>query len=1361
VPGVARGREVAPPAASSELDECDLLPQKYPGRAGVAMRDAAGSDAVAATPPDAATAGAGEGVPTEPQAPWGQAASPGQDGSDARARDEAGPGAQGGPPTVVIRRPDVPAHGMGGPSGPVLLDIDRDLRREANARIAAQQSAELLAFAMENYFQEAGEALASAELLARHAKFVGELERAAHELSTQEGRAYTEALATAVRMGLGLLDEVSAQAEGVEGAALRAFAELGLAGEAAKRAVADLDGLRTRQRRLRARARVLGNMDPATLYRRALEASHRGERESHRATRRALMRKRGGVFMVRQYAKVIAASERAFAMERKAAHYQAQADRTRQGTAAWARAQANADYYASLGEHERHRASVARSYVISRELARDKDLRGFLERRQAQQDAIDRIDRQLVELERFRSTYEGQVDAIETRLKTLAETDEKGRLEADRKGRYRAKQPSDQGKVLDLQRKQERLLRKLKKRLGGHGRTKGGGRTWDRINDLRRQRKAVASGGQAAPNPFAGTSAGHVVDYLREKKAQGPSDSVLSHLRAQLKSVLDEVIVGASARLDAAFDAAMAVGLAQYDPSLTPEQRAAAAESYADAVAAAEKEHADIENAMRIKDDEGVYDDPATGAEEFNEDMKKLGAAWRKLNALRDVCNNHPACADEAAECAAKSNDKQKCKLGPPKSVRTSVAGGGGTAISPHATADPSAPDVVSPSAITESGGKDEPPEREKKQLPEFQRPDFRELVRSFTEPFESFGRTVQMLAEEASEELSVTYQAMAKEAKKQAAERKRAMAEKGKELDRRDKLLRGKWAAVMIRLHRAQVMAELLQANDDDLNINANLAASDAGDVLLWIYRAKGIPYAGDRASKLDDLNAREKALDEIARKLSLIQLQVAVTEVIQDAAIALAELPRLKTSTRGHADRVLRWVKELAVTSKLFDKAYEDKAAEVEPEPAGRAMGGKATIGLVLFDNSKRRAHGAREPDYYAVKYTWTDGDKVHDHEELGPRDPFENYVTWVAQNIGVQAEFARQADRMNQFLLKLAVGAVTAFDVATTGGALRTGLGAIRYGIQRAMKEAGEEITGAAFEAALRKRMVSEVAKLVAKRAVGVGDRWAQVSGLISAADTVFSNLDDMDPLTLAGMAGLSYLVNTFAAPTERAAQPTERAREAMLRRARVERAASLKAGLPRGARGPVVDAEATITTRMIQRDALRKAQQAWYEDLAEMAVRVVREQGTDWRDPVRVSEFVETLDWGERAFHEYAAESTFEFIKDVAVAETAGRFVFRWPDIGVMGGEWMSSDRISFGTVSSPVSYGDPTIRTLNKQRLMNALLTGIGKVGERVFGDVDIVPPRMPRHVIERAYQQALAMHPPDSLPSADWVEPQD
>jgi hypothetical protein len=52
--------------------------------------------------------------------------------------------------------------------------------------------------------------------------------------------------------------------------------------------------------------------------------------------------------------------------------------------------------------------------------------------------------------------------------------------------------------------------------------------------------------------------------------------------------------------------------------------------------------------------------------------------------------------------------------------------------------------------------------------------------------------------------------------------------------------------------------------------------------------------------------------------------------------------------------------------------------------------------------------------------------------------------------------------------------------------------------------------------------------------------------------------------------------------------------------------------------------------------------------------------------------------------------------------------------------------------------------------------MGAAMKAIGKIGERAFGGAELVPPRIPRRLIEDAYESAGWPAPEDVL-SADWV----
>jgi hypothetical protein len=699
---IGRGGDTEPPApkgrgpavsgerrdvvASRADDEGCALPQKYPARAGVAMRDSAAAEASEAAPPGSpGPAQDDEGIAAGRQAPPGQQAYPRQEGTDARPREEAAPGAGGAsaPAGIPSRPPVVAAQGMGGPSGPLLLNAERMLKEEADARKDAQKDAEDLGEMLGWYGEEANAALENGRILERNAKLLGKLDRAKTELSGPEGTRHTATLAQAIRDAKAIGAEIRAQRDAADGSSFFGAAQLSFLDVAAEKAAAAL----ARLERIEARIRVLGNMDRGTLRLRALEATHRAERDSHRAERRALRRERGGVFKTRQFAQVVAATERAAGHERRSTRYAAEAARMKAG-AARDGALARADYHGSLAEAERHRASVARSHILAPELARAKGVREYL-----------RAEREQAELNVFRATHEPQLESTDQQLKAVAQTDENGQLVADRSGNYTARSPKDAQKVRDLQRKQARLVRKLARRLGNPTRGPGGGRTWANINNWNARQRVLASGGAAVPAAFAGTPAGTLMAARRDPKL-GPVARAL--IEAQINSLMSKLIAEASASSEAAFQAGLDAGLAMHNEKLSDEERAAAASTYADALAGAAKAVSDIENAIAEKRKNGAYFESGWG--EHDEDQKKLAKAKELLAALQNVCNSHPACGQAKIDCEKQSYDTWYCRLVP-------SSGGGdkgdGSSTSSAGASGPGASAPVVPGGGEETDGKD------------------------------------------------------------------------------------------------------------------------------------------------------------------------------------------------------------------------------------------------------------------------------------------------------------------------------------------------------------------------------------------------------------------------------------------------------------------------------------------------------------------------------------------------------------------------------------------------------------------------------------------------------------------------------
>ncbi len=759
VPGTA-GKRRASGASLPDEEEC-ALPQKYPARAGVAMRDSAAADASEAAPPGSpGPAQDEEGIAAGRQAPLGQQAYPRQDGADAQARDEAGPGAGGGaaPAGIPSRPPVVAAQGMGGPSGPLLLNAERLLREEAEARGAAQKSVENLREVLGMYGEEVKTDLANGRILERDEKLLGKVERAAMERAGPEGTRHTAALAQAIRDAKAIEAEIRAQKDKADGSSFFGLAQLSLLDEAAGQAAEALERLK----RIQARIRILGNMDRGTLRLRALEATHRAERDSYRAKRRALRRERGGVFKTAQFAKVIASTERAFNQERRSTRYLTQAMRMK-GGAARDRALARANYHGSLAEAERHRAAVARSHILAPEIAKARGVRDFLKAERRRTAEIYRNERKIADLKLFRDTYEPRFDRVDAELRALARTDEHGQFVNEKgerikvNGEYVAKDKKDKGRVRELQKEHKRLQQKLVGKLGA-ARQGRGGRSWGNINNLIARQNVLSTGAAAVPSAFAGTDAGVL---MAARNQPGLPQNLRNVLTGEINSLMNKMIAEASARSEAAFRAGLDAGLAMHDEKLTAEQRDAAASTYADALAGAAQAVADIDNAIEEKRNNGVYFEAADW-QEYDEDQEKLEEAEARLAALQDVCNSHPACAQAKQDCEAESDENWYCRL-VPSSGGGGGGGGGGAGVS-----GPGASAPVVPGGSEETDGKDEPrkdeppgetftsaeptkpEEEEKKPAPDLKLPDVGSVFRQVATGFVAFAANVQARIREA-----------------------------------------------------------------------------------------------------------------------------------------------------------------------------------------------------------------------------------------------------------------------------------------------------------------------------------------------------------------------------------------------------------------------------------------------------------------------------------------------------------------------------------------------------------------------------------------------------------------------------------
>ena len=152
------------------------------------------------------------------------------------------------------------------------------------------------------------------------------------------------------------------------------------------------------------------------------------------------------MFKAAQFAEARAATDRAFDHEKRAARHQAEALRAKEGSAAQARAQRNADYYGSLAEAERHRASVARSHVLGQEVASSKAGRKLVREERRRADEYVRNERKLADMNRFRAAHEPKLHGIDRQLDTLVEKDARG-FPRRENGQYVPKDPKDRAKV--------------------------------------------------------------------------------------------------------------------------------------------------------------------------------------------------------------------------------------------------------------------------------------------------------------------------------------------------------------------------------------------------------------------------------------------------------------------------------------------------------------------------------------------------------------------------------------------------------------------------------------------------------------------------------------------------------------------------------------------------------------------------------------------------------------------------------------------------------------------------------------------------------------------------------------------------
>ncbi|HEX5136850.1 MAG TPA: hypothetical protein VFY93_07760, partial [Planctomycetota bacterium] len=678
------------------MDGC-ALPQKDPARAGVMMITTPPVEEVA--PPGApGSASAAEGIAGVRQAPLGQKAYPPQDGDEARARDEAAPGAGGaGGPAGSGAAQRAPAEGMGGSAAPTLLDLDRKFRQEANARIDAQQAASALAELAADTVDAVRKANEQGYLFVKNAKTLDDFQRKSRAITEQLGQAergmsgpeygtFSGDLHGAVRSAISLLAEVALQGEGAKGEILAASFHLTATDDVARRAVATLNELWRQKRRIRELGRTLGSMDGSSLRRLALAAEHRAERDAYRAERRALRRERGGAFKARQFADVTAATERAFGFETKAARYQAEADRARKGSAARARAQRNADYYGSLAEAERHHASVARSHIVGAEIGRTKAAREFLKQERANADAHYRNEQKIAKLERLRAQEAQRLERVTAQLDALVAKDEQGNAKKE-DGKYVPKHPRDRLKVEQLAKEQEREQQRR------------GQRTAE-IVKLQGENRGLAPSG-----PFAGTPAGTRLALLRYARVNAYPPKLVRQIAASVNSMMSQVIADASARSSAALDAGFAAARAMYDPFLSPDQRADAAASYVAALAAAEQAVRDISDAIVIKSRNELqgladYDD-----EELAQDMAALAAARARLKQLQDPCN---ACSQKC-----ESNASWICWWErpdpPPFGDPNAPTRGDGSSISSADSSAPGGVEAVAPQGSSESDGSDEP----------------------------------------------------------------------------------------------------------------------------------------------------------------------------------------------------------------------------------------------------------------------------------------------------------------------------------------------------------------------------------------------------------------------------------------------------------------------------------------------------------------------------------------------------------------------------------------------------------------------------------------------------------------------------